>query len=545
MGDATAGATPSGQDDEFSEPDYENLDLSFHDLEEEEGEKKNHGDEREFLMEQQAVDLKAATSTSVDAFHSEEQMILGTLIVRVIAARKLESVRNTGLGGILFGNRNNTRNSGGSTNPYAVVRFGNTSQRTPEVFDSVDPVWPRGDSMYMDVMHPVYFQSESSDAAATGKIACKDDSNFAIPHRPPKPILTIALFHANQNRELSKYPNKDNSSGDSNDLFLGMTAVDLTQLLTGKIRTFDDWLPLSGSKSMHGTVRIACEYEASDVPPRPEDVVRFTAFVHPTDLYPAQANRSYKVKECDGDNVTIYDSTPEGWVTSYLVHRFMLICTNRHQGTVEFCQDELASVAERLAHSPLINTVQETVDRMPDEGLVSIGMDTFNSGTVLLSRWLAGGLQRAVSDVVYATNWDGQLNPNAEPSSLSASFEETDDSVVDLELKGTEPLNSYDLSSEQEGNFEPLPNMPSCPITGEPIRDPVVAADGHTYERSAIARWLKTSDKSPLTGSVLSHKNLVQNYMLLSSLQETATTKEATDSEEAADSDVTAEVQIE
>ena len=128
---------------------------------------------------------------------------------------------------------------------------------------------------------------------------------------------------------------------------------------------------------------------------------------------------------------------------------------------------------------------------------------------------------------------------------LSASFEETDDSVVDLELKGTEPLNSYDLSSGQEGNFEPLPNMPSCPITGEPIRDPVVAADGHTYERSAIARWLKTSDKSPLTGSVLSHKNLVQNYMLLSSLQETATTKDATDSEEAADSDVTAEVQIE
>jgi hypothetical protein len=52
------------------------------------------------------------------------------------------------------------------------------------------------------------------------------------------------------------------------------------------------------------------------------------------------------------------------------------------------------------------------------------------------------------------------------------------------------------------------------------MREPVVAADGHTYERSAIARWLSTSDKSPLTGSVLPHKNLVPNYMLLSSLQE-------------------------
>jgi hypothetical protein len=52
------------------------------------------------------------------------------------------------------------------------------------------------------------------------------------------------------------------------------------------------------------------------------------------------------------------------------------------------------------------------------------------------------------------------------------------------------------------------------------MRDPVVAADGHTYERSAIARWLGTSDKSPLTGSILPHKNLVPNYMLLSSLQD-------------------------
>jgi hypothetical protein len=55
------------------------------------------------------------------------------------------------------------------------------------------------------------------------------------------------------------------------------------------------------------------------------------------------------------------------------------------------------------------------------------------------------------------------------------------------------------------------------------MRDPVVAADGHTYERNAIARWLRTSDKSPLTGSELPHKNLVPNYMLLSSLQEAAT----------------------
>jgi hypothetical protein len=56
--------------------------------------------------------------------------------------------------------------------------------------------------------------------------------------------------------------------------------------------------------------------------------------------------------------------------------------------------------------------------------------------------------------------------------------------------------------------------------------NPVVAADGHTYERSAIARWLHTSDKSPLTGAVLVHKDLVPNYMLVSSLQEAARVEE-------------------
>ena len=46
----------------------------------------------------------------------------------------------------------------------------------------------------------------------------------------------------------------------------------------------------------------------------------------------------------------------------------------------------------------------------------------------------------------------------------------------------------------------------------------VVAADGHTYERYAIARWFQTSNRSPLTGAIMSHANLVPNYLLLSSL---------------------------
>jgi hypothetical protein len=40
-----------------------------------------------------------------------------------------------------------------------------------------------------------------------------------------------------------------------------------------------------------------------------------------------------------------------------------------------------------------------------------------------------------------------------------------------------------------------------CPITYELMREPVVAQDGHTYEKSAIEKWLKSQHLiSPRTG---------------------------------------------
>ncbi|EOD04999.1 hypothetical protein EMIHUDRAFT_220477 [Emiliania huxleyi CCMP1516] len=42
-----------------------------------------------------------------------------------------------------------------------------------------------------------------------------------------------------------------------------------------------------------------------------------------------------------------------------------------------------------------------------------------------------------------------------------------------------------------------------CPITTEIMVEPVVAADGQSYERTAIERWLATKSTSPLTGGEL------------------------------------------
>ncbi|KAK9830395.1 hypothetical protein WJX72_011520 [[Myrmecia] bisecta] len=50
-----------------------------------------------------------------------------------------------------------------------------------------------------------------------------------------------------------------------------------------------------------------------------------------------------------------------------------------------------------------------------------------------------------------------------------------------------------------------------CPISQEPMRDPVICADGHTYERLSIEQWLAKHDTSPMTNEVLPTKQLIPN----------------------------------
>ncbi len=42
----------------------------------------------------------------------------------------------------------------------------------------------------------------------------------------------------------------------------------------------------------------------------------------------------------------------------------------------------------------------------------------------------------------------------------------------------------------------------------------MVAADGFTYERSAIENWLDKNDRSPMTNQQFLHKNLNPNNVI-------------------------------
>ncbi|KAJ4840361.1 hypothetical protein Tsubulata_007633 [Turnera subulata] len=64
------------------------------------------------------------------------------------------------------------------------------------------------------------------------------------------------------------------------------------------------------------------------------------------------------------------------------------------------------------------------------------------------------------------------------------------------------------------------PNHFICPIVKEVMNDPCVAADGYTYDRKAIEKWLEDNDTSPMTNLPLSNRDLLPNFTLLSAILE-------------------------
>lgn len=76
-----------------------------------------------------------------------------------------------------------------------------------------------------------------------------------------------------------------------------------------------------------------------------------------------------------------------------------------------------------------------------------------------------------------------------------------------------------------------------CPISRKPMKDPVLASDGHSYERGAITDWLKTKSKSPVTGEEMDKSTLVPNHQLRSEMESWLESKSDAGSAQCLDAD--------
>ena len=495
---------------------------------------------------------------------------IGTLLSNHRRARHQRSTMSPASGG-------NNPPLSSSLHPYAKLNFRGNTHLTSTAFEHAhgDYHWSRGDQSYFDVtcssfplrmgkMHQSRSYQSLKSKSCSRQLSPTKKEPLPIPkkiaswskmnrqphqNRPSPPMLQFSLF----SKATSSIKNKKQFGTDTNDddYFVGKCSINVLRILTGKTPYFDEWCTLhndtistgNNQNNEAGRVRIVIEYDPTDPPPRPGDLCVF-ANVYPIDeeLYPVPLYtvkkplrssmsmsscaslsstslssaysrstpfvlhpKSFTVDEVVGENVVLSYKTPEGWTCTFEVHRYLLLCIGRYQPVVEKCKDQVLDLCDNLSQSPMIDIIGKKIEALPDEGLVFVGSEAVGSSVHLLHRWLANGVDFAVEDVVDGFNLDGRY------SHLSDEEDEESSAQIDDKYDAMALPQRIESSEEKKA----LPGMPCCPITGVPMAEPVVAADGHTYERHAIMRWMQTSNKSPLTGEVLAHSQLVANYMLI------------------------------
>ena len=90
-----------------------------------------------------------------------------------------------------------------------------------------------------------------------------------------------------------------------------------------------------------------------------------------------------------------------------------------------------------------------------------------------------------------------------------------EDLEVALQRVGTQQ-HFNDASKEVAMKFKGF----VCPISCKLMKDPVIAADGHSYEKESIELFLKNALISPITKSPFAHTHLTPNHALKKSIDE-------------------------
>ncbi|XP_077235351.1 U-box domain-containing protein 35-like [Tasmannia lanceolata] len=171
-------------------------------------------------------------------------------------------------------------------------------------------------------------------------------------------------------------------------------------------------------------------------------------------------------------------------------------------------------------------------------GLVTPKSDVYAFGMVIL-QLLTAKSPMALAHIVETSLQEGCLLDILDSEAGNWPLEETQElAVLGLSCAELRRIDRPDLMTQVLPMLERLKQIadrardsaldaqlvpPShfiCPILQDVMNDPCVAADGFTYDRSAIEIWLSMNDKSPMTNVPLLHKNLIPNYALLPAIME-------------------------
>ncbi|KAJ0101882.1 hypothetical protein Patl1_06649 [Pistacia atlantica] len=95
------------------------------------------------------------------------------------------------------------------------------------------------------------------------------------------------------------------------------------------------------------------------------------------------------------------------------------------------------------------------------------------------------------------------------------SSQENEKAKEDIKQSSASSRDLDQFSTSQ--SLVPIPDEFRCPITLDLMRDPVIVASGHTYDRNSISQWINSGHHTcPKSGQTLIHMALIPNYALKS-----------------------------
>jgi hypothetical protein len=313
------------------------------------------------------------------------------------------------------------------------------------------------------------------------------------------------------------------------------------------------WYPLS-SEDRHdaGQIQLALHFDVGGIAPIKGDLIRLAGFggmEYYSKAIPAGVR--LEVVEIYQDQVLAQYKSIEGWMLSFEFHRNLVHVVHR-PSILREAHTQLHGQITRVRQSQMIQRAHGLWLAIPEsprkQALKTYQFTLFSSALLYqtlsksISETFAHGLNSGVvackttgSDAYskfkeeflrlywipgFFDNLDHEgvdCGPKKARGKIFLAFTLEDLVAQERESDGSNSEEGYNEDmDEDEDDFEEdvCPEQLICPITGCPMVDPVVAADGHTYDREAILHWFSNSDISPLTGMHMPTTQVFPNFTL-------------------------------
>jgi hypothetical protein len=490
---------------------------------------------------------------------SHESNIAGILRVEVLAARNLSAAV---LGSLL-------KWTPSYSNPYVVLNLSNEEFISSTKVKTLDPMWK--DVGILTVPLPT-----EQEIIQTHALNPKKTESSRRIYQPCFPEIRVRVFHQldqQQNNEESKVEEekeeesvlkkktlrKKNLRHNKQDKLIGETIVSIVSCILSSTSTQKSWYPLQDEEGNEaGQIQLAIHFDTASDVPRKGDIVRIAGFGG-LDYYSKilQPGARLEVVDVYQDQVFTHCKSLEGWDISFEFHR-NLIHVVRRPSLLKDAQSQLQGQIARVQNSHAYMRAENMWRSLPPERQQQVvhtyNFALFSGGVVyelatksLNTTWNNGlragvwecfdGTKEALSKVseqFSCVDWRGINNSSIgtltnEPESGTAkSTDQIKQKLVIVDGFGAdskrEPHQDDDKVEDKAGS---CPEQLICPITGCPMEDPVVAADGHSYDREAILQWFASSTMSPMTGMRMQTTQVFPNFTLRQLSEEFQKAKQA------------------